>query len=134
MPRLSDISGIEQAHSEKLADFGVGTTSRLLDIASHKRGRADLAEDCRISEKLILEWVHMADLMRVEGVGEGYGVLLKEAGVKSLKDLRKRRPERLHNSMVELNARDHLVRRLPSLSDVRKWVSSARKTRDRVTF
>lgn len=70
--------------------------------------------------------VNLADLMRVEGVGEEYADLLEEAGVDSVKELRNRRADNLHEAMLKTNDAKNLVRRPPSLNEVEKWVEQAK--------
>jgi predicted flap endonuclease-1-like 5' DNA nuclease len=102
-------------------------------VAATKKGRVKLASSSGISEKLILEWVNLADLMRIKGVGEEYSDLLEEAGVDSVKELRNRRPDHLFEKMAEVNAKKRLVRRDPSLLEVKRWVAQAKKLKPVVT-
>lgn len=126
MPRIIDIEGVGEIYAKKLQSIGVRTTERLLKVAGHKRGRVDLAQQTGISEKLILEWVNLSDLMRIKGIGEEYSDLLEEAGVDSVKELRNRVPANLHQKLVETNKLKKLVRRVPSFKEVRRWVQEAK--------
>ena len=55
--------------------------------AAPRRGRAAIAEKCDVSEKLVLKWVNMADLFRINGVGSEYAELLECGGVDTAKEL-----------------------------------------------
>lgn len=134
MARILDIEGIGSKYAKKLNDVGVKSTTRLLYIGSTKRGRQDLAEHTGISEKLILEWVNLADLMRIQGIGEEYSDLLEEAGVDTVKELRQRVPENLYEKIVKINRDKSLVRRLPSLKQVKSWVQQAKKLKPVVKY
>jgi len=134
MARILDVEGIGSTFAKKLNDVGVLSTSRLLHIGASKRGREDLAEHTGISEKLILEWVNLADLMRIKGIAEEYSDLLEEAGVDTVKELRKRVPENLYATMVKVNQEKELVRRLPSQKQVKSWVKQAMKLPSIVTY
>lgn len=127
MAKISDIEGIGPKFAKKLHAVGVRSTGRLLQIGADKRGRKDLAEETGISEKLVLEWVNLADLMRVKGIGEEYSDLLEEAGVDTVNELRHRAPENLYHALVEINEKKALVRRLPSSGQVKSWVTQAKK-------
>ncbi len=127
MTKIVDIEGIGPKYAKKLHSVGVRSTGRLLQIGTDKRGRKDLAEETGISEKLVLEWVNLADLMRVKGIGEEYSDLLEEAGVDTVKELRQRVPENLFKALVETNEKKALVRRLPSSKQVKSWVTQAKK-------
>ena len=65
--------------------------------------------------KLILEWVNLADLMRIKGVGEEYSDLLEEAGVDTVVELANRKAENLHAKILETNQKEKLVRRSPTM-------------------
>ncbi len=127
MASIDAIEGIGHKYATALRKSGVRTTERLLREGANKKGRKSLAERTRISEKLILEWVNRADLMRVKGVGEEYSDLLESAGVDTVKELRRRNARNLLATMVEVNAKKKLVRRLPTESMVARWVTHANK-------
>jgi len=76
---------------------------------------------------LILEWVNLADLMRIKGVGEEYSDLLEEAGVDTIAELANRKPENLIAKILEVNEKEKLVRRPPVLKQVQNWVEQAKK-------
>jgi predicted flap endonuclease-1-like 5' DNA nuclease len=124
---LINIEGIGKKYAEKLAKVGVRTTRSLLEKAATKKGRRDLADISDISEKLILEWVNLADLFRIKGVGEEYSDLLEEAGVDTVVELSKRRADNLYQAMLDTNAKKKLVRRPPALSMVEDWIKQAKK-------
>jgi predicted flap endonuclease-1-like 5' DNA nuclease len=134
MARIIEIEGIGPRHAAKLKTIGVATTERLLKVAAHPQGRKDLAEMATIPEKLILEWVNLADLMRIKGIGPEYSDLLEEAGVDTVRELRGRRPDALHQAAREINVRKRLVRRLPSLREIERWVAEAKRLRPLLTY
>lgn len=127
MTKIEDIEGIGAAHAKQLVAAGIKTTDNLLEAAATPDGRKKLAEKTGISEKMILEWVNLADLFRIKGIDEEYSDLLEEAGVDSVVELAKRVPENLHAKMAEVNAKEKLVRRLPTLNEVKDWIEQAKK-------
>ncbi len=131
MATIADIEGVGPAYAAKLADAGVKTTDGLLETAGAKAGRVKLAEATGISESLILEWVNRADLYRINGVGSELSDLLEAAGVDSVPELAARVPANLHAKLTEVNDAKNLVRQVPSLSQVEKFVAEA-KTLDKV--
>lgn len=132
--KVNAIEGIGPVYAEKLGAVGIITTEDLLDKAGSRKGREELAEMTGISYTFILAWVNRADLMRIPGVGEEYSDLLEAAGVDTVKELRNRNPENLHNTMHETNQEKHLVRREPSLTEVQAWVGAAKQIEPRVTY
>ena len=75
----------------------------------------------------MLDWVTAADRMRVKGVGWEYSELLRAAGVRTVNELRFRNPQKLATAMAEINAKRNLVRVLPSVNTVTRWIESAKK-------
>jgi len=127
MASIDTIEGIGHRQATKLRKARVRTTEALLKVGATRKGRRLLAEQIGVAEKLMLEWVNRADLMRVKGVGEEYSDLLESAGVDTVKELRRRNAANLLNAMVEVNKKKRLVRRLPTESMVSRWVESAKK-------
>ncbi len=132
--KIIDIEGIGPVYAEKLNLINVYTTSDLLEAGATPRGRKKLAEETGISHNLILEWVNIADLLRIKGVGEEYSDLLEEAGVDTVVELAKRVPENLHIKMLEVNKKKNLVNRPPVLSAVKNWVEQAKKLPRKVEY
>jgi predicted flap endonuclease-1-like 5' DNA nuclease len=127
MTRLATIEGIGPVYQEKLVQIGIRSVEALLEAGKTPKGRADLAEKAGISGKLILEWVNLADLCRIKGIGEEYSDLLEEAGVDTVPELAQRRPDNLYAKLVEINAEKKLVRRLPPQVSVEDWVAQAKE-------
>ena len=134
MASIDTIEGIGHRQATKLRKARVRTTEALLKAGGTKKGRKVIADTTDISEKLILEWVNRADLMRVKGVGEEYSDLLEAAGVDTVKELRRRNPANLLGAMVEVNDKKKLVRRLPTESMVERWVTNAKSLDLVVTY
>lgn len=131
MARIIDIEGIGPVYAEKLAAAGITTVEALLKAGASPKGREALEEETGIGHKLILEWVNLADLFRIKGVGEEYSDLLEEAGVDTVPELAQRNAENLYAKLQEVNAAKELVRRLPTQSQVADWIGQA-KNLDRV--
>ncbi len=121
-----DVEGIGPAYKTRLNNIGIDTVWDLLSEGATPGGRKIIAEETGITGKLVLEWVNICDLLRISGVGEEYSDLLEEAGVDTVPELARRNPENLHLKLSEVNAEKNLVRRLPSLSDVERWVETAK--------
>ncbi len=133
MASVEAIEGIGPAYAARLKAQGLRTTAALLARGSTKRGREDLAAAAGLSERLILEWVNRADLMRVKGIGPQFSDLLEAAGVDSVPELANRNPANLADKMEEVNDASiersgrSIVRRVPSAKEVTDWVAQARK-------
>ncbi len=126
MAKIVDIEGIGPAYAAKLQAAGITTTEVLLKAGATPKSRKELAEKAGISGDLILEWVNHADLYRIKGVGSEYSDLLEEAGVDTVVELAHRNAQNLLEKMTEANIQKNLVRRLPTVGMVEKWIAQAK--------
>ncbi len=126
MTKLSVIEGIGPAFEEKLNQAGIKSVEHLLETGAKKAARVELAEKTEISEKLILRWINHADLSRIKGVRGEYAELLEAAGVDTVPDLARRKPDNLYAKIVETNEAKKLVRKLPTANQVAEWVEQAK--------
>lgn len=134
MTKIIDVEGIGKVYAQKLKGAGLSTVASLLKKGASPQGRKEIEEKTGISHKLILEWVNLADLFRIKGIGEEYSDLLEEAGVDTVVELSQRNAENLHQKLVEINLQKKLVRQIPGLSQVTKWVEQAKKLPRVVTY
>ena len=104
------------------------------EVGSSAKVREELAAKTGIPVKLILEWVNLADLMRIKGVGEEYSDLLEEAGVDTVAELANRKADNLLAKILETNAKEKLVRRPPTMKQVQSWVEQAKKLPKKVEY
>ena len=131
---IIDIEGIGPKYTKMLKKVGVTQTKHLLTRGASKKGRKDLATESKLKETQILKWTNMADLMRIKGVGEEYSDLLEASGVDTVKELRNRKPENLHEAMGKVNTKKKLVRQLPGAKQVKSWVAHAKKLKSILTY
>ena len=132
--KISDIQGIGPAHAEKLAKVGIRTTEALLKKGASAEDRKEIEKMTGIGNRPILEWVNMADLYRIKGVGSQFSELLRKTGVDTVVELSKRVPKHLYAEMVEINQNKNLVNRMPTMGQVEDWVKQAKKLPRVVTY
>jgi predicted RecB family nuclease len=126
MTRIDQVAGISHKDATKLRKAGVRTSTGLIEYASDRKGRADLADATGLDARDIQLWVNHSDLLRVRGVGAEYAELLTAAGVDTLRDLRRRNPTALLAKIIGLNGSSRVVRRLPTEAMVEVWIEGAR--------
>jgi predicted flap endonuclease-1-like 5' DNA nuclease len=131
--KIDEIEGIGPAYAGKLKDAGIDTTDDLLKLCCDAKGRGATAKSSGISEKLILSWANMADLMRVNGVGHQYAEVLHAAGVDTIKELRTRNAENLAAAMKQVNDVKNLANACPSATVVRDWIDKAKDMEPLIT-
>lgn len=125
MARIDQVAGIGYREATRLRKAGVRTSKTLAECAATRRGRTDLAKKTGLTPKDLHLWVHHADLLRVRGVGAEYAVLLVEAGVDTLRDLRRRNPTALLAKIIGMNGSQKVVERLPTEAMVENWIAAA---------
>jgi predicted flap endonuclease-1-like 5' DNA nuclease len=86
-----------------------------------------LAEKTGISEKLILKFTNMADLFRINGIGQEYAQLLEVSGVDTVPELAQRNATNLVAKMEEVTEAKNLTRKTPSVTEVEKWIAQAKE-------
>ncbi len=123
------IEGIGPAFRAKLQKAGVSWIRELLKAGATKAGRQELTAKADIPEKKILDWVNMADMMRVKGVDGDMAELMHAAGVDTVKELATRVPGNLATKMGEVNAAGakSIAPRVPDEKEVAGWIEQAKK-------
>jgi predicted flap endonuclease-1-like 5' DNA nuclease len=132
--KIVDVEGVGPAYASKLRGKGIGTTDALLQAGRSPEERKQLAAATGIPDSLILEWVNLADLYRIKGVGSEYSDLLEEAGVDTVVELATRVPENLLEKLTEVNKAKNLVNKLPGLKQLKRWIAQAEKLPRVVTY
>jgi predicted flap endonuclease-1-like 5' DNA nuclease len=123
---IAYVEGIGPVYADKLKAVGVATPKDLLEKGATPKGRADLALETGISDKLILRWVNHVDLYRIKGIGSEYADLLEATGVDTVVELATRNPANLYQKLVATNMDKHLVRKVPFPSQVDNWIEQAK--------
>jgi predicted flap endonuclease-1-like 5' DNA nuclease len=133
--KLIDIEGIGPVYAEKLKSAGAETTKDLLKLAKTPADRKKLAEASGISEVLILKWANHADLMRIKGIGGEFAELLERVGVDTVKELKNRNAENLHEAVQKFDlTTSPIVRRKPSKASIQAWVRQAKRLKPTLTY
>ncbi|UCE75386.1 MAG: DUF4332 domain-containing protein [Methanomassiliicoccales archaeon] len=92
---LSEVKGIKGQFDKRLRRAGLVTTKDLLTRCRNPVARESYAEDTGIDPDLLLKWTRMADLMRIEGIGQQLAELLVLVGVDSMKSLANSDPKKI---------------------------------------
>lgn len=134
MAKIIDIEGIGDVYAQKFVAAGIATTTALLKRGATPAGRKEIEKATGIGHKLVLKWVNFADLFRIKGVKTQYAELLEAAGVDTVVELSKRKPESLVEKMTAVNETKKLVRQLPTLTKAKNWVEQAKKLPRAVSY
>ena len=131
--RVGTVQGIGPARVTALAAIGITTKQALLERGATPAGRAEIAEQSKISEKLIAGWVSAVDLSRVKGIGAQMGELLQAAGVTTVGALAQQEAASLHEQLLAVNATRKLVRQVSGVSQIENWIGQAKELPQAVT-
>ncbi|UCG52794.1 MAG: DUF4332 domain-containing protein [Candidatus Latescibacterota bacterium] len=131
---IEEIEGIGVVYTEQLAAAGIKTTDDLLEACCDPKGRKHVSEITGVSERLLLKWANMADLMRIPGIGPEYAELLESAGVDTVKELRNRVAENLATKMTKVRDQKRLTRKSPDVSTIQGWIDQAKRLEPRLTY
>lgn len=124
--KIEDLEGIGPVIGQKMRDVGINDTDSLLENTCTPTQRRKLAEQTELSPKLILRFANMVDLYRINGIGSEYSELLEAAGVDTVPELAQRNPANLTQALADTNAEKKLTRRVPSESEVTRWIEQAK--------
>ena len=123
---ILEVEGIGPEYKEKLSAAGIHTTEELLKRGATPKARKEIEKVTGIGQKLIFMWVKLADLSRVNGVGEEYSELLEEAGINSVSELALQNTDKLFDKIINIHNSKKIVRRPPKLSEVKDWIKQAK--------
>ena len=124
--RIDEIEGIGATYAAKLRTAGITSTDHFLTLCCDSKGRSHMAQKTGVSEKLLLKWANLADLVRITGIGKQFSELLEASGVDTVKELRNRNAVNLAARMAEVNGEKKLARSTPSQNMVTAWVTQAK--------
>lgn len=87
---IEAIEGIGAIYGERLRKLGVHTTARLTYEET-----ASLAERMELPRRTVEQWKHMAELIKVNGIGPQYAEALVRAGIEGIAELKRRSPAKI---------------------------------------
>ena len=94
-------------------------------MASASEERATFGRATGIDEAELLELVQQADLLRVNGIGVMFMLMLIDMGVSSTDALAAQDVARLHADLAAYNKAERVTRRSPTVDEIRLWVEQA---------
>lgn len=127
MTKLIEFKSIDHKTASLLGKMGIDSAEMLLEHGRSPQGRIQLARQMLISSRRILNWVQLADLMRVNGVGCDYAELLYQVGIKTVKELAASEAAPLRVQLDRANRQRHIVRRVPAVSRIAGWIERAQQ-------
>jgi len=130
--KISTIEGIGEATATKLEKAGITTVEALLEKGGQKSGRKEISEASGVSETVVLTFVNMADLFRINGVAGQFAELLKASGVDTVKELATRNAENLWAKLTEINNEKSLTKVVPNAEKITDFIAQAKNLDQKV--
>ena len=131
---VKDLKGTTDAMLVKFKELAIADNEKLLQAAATPTQRKELAAACGSTPADILAVANRADLARVKGIAGVYSDLLEHAGVDTVKELAKRRPDHLLEKLTETNDAAKLTQRPPTAAMVEDWVTQAKALPAMLTY
>ena len=131
---VKDLKGTTDAMLVKFKELAIADNEKLLQAAATPAQRKELAAACGVTPADILAVANRADLARVKGIAGVYSDLLEHAGVDTVKELAKRRPDHLLEKLTETNDAAKLTQRPPTAAMVEDWVTQAKALPAMLTY
>ena len=131
---LASVKGIGKKCATELQNIYIKSVKQLLEEGKTDYDRKNISDSLGISKSTVLEWINRIDLMRINGIGPEYSDLLEDCGVDTVIELKNRNPENLHQKLVEVNDKRKLVKLLPGIVSIKKWISQAKSLKRVVEY
>lgn len=125
---LSELQTITPGIALKLASLGIETPKELLAKTECEKGEKALLLKLDASESDMADWIRLAKLAELKGMGTLHANRLNQAGIRNIKDLAKQNPETLHEKLLAIE-KDPLFRAYPMPREaiIRVWVKEAKR-------
>jgi len=123
-----DIEGIGPKYAKSLKKANITTLEDLMKLTKAEIKKA--AVKTKLSTKMIDKWQEHANLMRIDGIGPEFSDALNQIGIDSIKEFAKRTPQIILDKLKELDkSKPNVIRKIPTLADIKKWIAQAKKIR-----
>ncbi len=131
---IIEIEGIGPTSRQKLDKAHISTVEELLKRGASRTGRKQISENSGIDVETILDWVNIADLLRLDGIDSQLAYLLKLAGVDTIKELRTRNPINLHDKLIETKENSKTIKVVFSLEMIEDFIEQAKKLKPTIYY
>ncbi|HET6469516.1 MAG TPA: DUF4332 domain-containing protein [Geminicoccaceae bacterium] len=123
---LSKLRGVPQQYRLMLKARRITSCGQLLAAAASPDQRVALASSAGLDPEHLYEIVRRADIARVNGIGQVFGMMLEHLGVADVATLARQDPAELHERLRQYNQDERIARRSPTPEEVETWIEQAR--------
>ena len=122
--KVIELKGIGPQAAKALEKAGYYYAEQLL-----KMNVAEVAKKTGLEAIRLQTWQDYVKMMKLKGIGPNYANLLHrdDVGIANLGQLAKANPEDLLKKLTASNKKRHLVKVLPTLKKIQRWIEEAKK-------
>ncbi|MFX1394927.1 MAG: DUF4332 domain-containing protein [Promethearchaeota archaeon] len=118
---IKDVEAISKKYANLLIKEGYTQIEELLNLTKSQMSK--LAKKTGIPVRMIDTFQELADLMRIDGVGDKIANVLNKIGIDSVKEFAQRNAKNTLDKIKEF--KDELAGKMPTLNDVKDWIQQA---------
>lgn len=115
---LDKIEVLTGEEIQSLIDIGIKTTKDLYEKCSKGADRKTILTKTKIDEKKLLTALEITDLLRVNGIGPVYALILNEIGIKSITDYLNMKSEEILSKYQNINERKSYSKAKLGIKDI----------------
>ena len=121
---ILELKGIGPQAAKALEKAGYYYAEELVPMDVKK-----VSKETNIAEDKLQQWKDYVALMKIKSIGPNYANLLhrQDVGIATAADLSKAQPDALLKKLIESNKKKRLVKVLPTLAKVQRWIETAKK-------
>ncbi|NVM54979.1 MAG: DUF4332 domain-containing protein [Candidatus Helarchaeota archaeon] len=122
---------------DKLITKNIKLTKQLYKIIRTRKGRERLSKDINWNPQQLMKTANILDLMRLDGINEGWAMLLERLGVDTVRELASRNPDNLYKMILEYPWRgtiERIAKRKPTMRQVQYWIKKAKRTKSSLEY
>lgn len=124
---LRDFRGLDPEHVSRLESLGIRNTEQMLAAGQTLAEREALARQADLPYQVILEFVKLSDLARIEGVKAIRARLYYDAGLDTVEKLANSDPEQLRPALEQFVRRTNFAGIAPQPKELRFTVQRAQQ-------
>ncbi len=123
--KIEKIQGIGRGTKISLRNIKIKTTIDLINKCLSEKGFLQVISTTQVIDSTVMQWVSMADLMRVPDIDGHLAELIEASEIKSVHDLANANADELRSIMKTVNQSKHKIS-LPDIHRVTNWIRDAK--------
>lgn len=123
--RIKDFPGLDQDLVLRLEGLGIKNTLQLFDRLNTPEARQLFTQETEIDKDTVLRLTRLTDLSRIRWVNHTFAYVLLEAGYRSVEEVANAHPQRLYETIKQLNSETNFYKAHIGLRDMKRCIEAA---------